>query len=189
MEIVQYILKLLGFSFEDAYLEGFLSTLKAYSFYFFNLSIFWVTIVCEIIFILKALKYSTFLEISELAPCLCYCSVALTKYLVIFLNRRVLKNAFETFEDMYPKEPTDVEQKYIDEYMGFSYWLIKWTLIINFPLIWCFNFFSLWLMVYEKYTVGTTTFILPYDAWYPFDYQNIYVWLPLLVYQFHSGKI
>lgn len=190
MVIIRGIFKLIGYRFDDACSGDLPSILKAYSCYFFHLFLFWVTIMGEIIFILKALTFSSFLEVSELAPCLCYCTLAFSKFSVIFFKRNELKEAFDTLEAMYPKAPIEeMEQKYIDEYMGFLYALMKWTILSSLPVIWSFNFFSVWVMLYEKYTIGTTTFMLPYDAWYPFDYQNIYIWLSLLVYQFHSGKI
>ncbi|XP_077287683.1 uncharacterized protein LOC143912274 [Arctopsyche grandis] len=152
MVIIRGIFKLIGYRFDDACSGDFPSILKAYSCYFLHLLLFLVTIMGEIIFILKALTFSSFLEVSELAPCLCYCTLAFSKFSVIFFKRRDLKEAFDTLEAMYPKAPIGkMEQKYIDEFMG------------------------------------TTTFMLPYEVWYPFDYQNIYVWFSLLVYQFHSG--
>ncbi|XP_059615687.1 putative odorant receptor 85d [Phlebotomus argentipes] len=110
-----------------------------------------------------------FLELTALAPCTIFSSIALIKLNMIWWNQKRLTRIVNKLEEIFPKTEDDQEEYHIRETRRESYMITIYFSVSYMILIWVFNLLPLIVSIMDYMDTGIYKRQLPYFIWYPFN--------------------
>lgn len=136
-------------------------------FSFINLTL---SYIAEWIYLFTALgTFGSFLQLTDLAPCMCFVTLAINAMVVILRRRKRIVKVITTLEEIFPADAEDQRVQYIPEKKR-QFDRLLFTFSGAFlSLITTFNFIDFGVTLIGFFKSGVWKKDLPYFLWYPFD--------------------
>lgn len=131
--------------------------------------------VGEIIMIVKVFgNFQNFVEITDIAMCVGFISIAFVKVATIFSNTKRMSKLINYLEFEFPKSIDEQHKFNVKKYVHKTKRIMKSYSILFMTMIWCYNLFALAESIIGYVRFGNWNADFPYVIWYPFDpYEKI----------------
>lgn len=152
---------------------------------FFNL---WIAYVGEFIFMGTSFgKFGSFLQMTALAPCMCFVTLAVNEMILIKRQRTRLVEVIATLEKQFPKTIEEqCAEKVMEKKRQFDRYLFGFSGAFLI-LIMTFNFIPFIVTLVQYLVHGVWKKELPYFVWYPFDEFDNRYFAAIYLHQTYAG--
>ncbi|XP_075979513.1 putative odorant receptor 92a [Anticarsia gemmatalis] len=143
-----------------------------------------IMMVTEISFFVSRISAENFLELTQLAPCICIGILSLLKIAAISQKRGKIYALTESLSQLYDHILVDSNKRQLVRHeLVLVNMLMKYFFVLNAVLITVYNFSTLAMILYHYFTTNEIVFRLPYAVLLPFSTD---AWIPWAGVYMHS---
>lgn len=163
---------------------------KIYTRCYVFIIILFITAIQELIFIVSNTSRENFLQMTQLVPCYCTCTLTLSKIVTMVAKKHKICNLTNNLNKLYQVSIKDLDNNSdIRRDIIFTRTLVKYYFILNAFLINVYTLSSLFVMLYLYLKTKEVTFLLPVPVALPFATDTWLPWLAVYLETSWAGKI
>ncbi|XP_028161527.1 odorant receptor 85b-like isoform X1 [Ostrinia furnacalis] len=158
--------------------------------FYFMVVVVIIMLIGEISFFVSRYAPENFMELTQLASCICVGALSLLKILPIAHKKQKIFELTESLDGLYntilenPKKKAIIRRQMILVKI-----LMKYLFIVNIALFVIYNISPLIFMTYNYIETNEVEFILPFALGVPFSIESMATWFPVYAYSVFSSFV
>ncbi|NP_001091818.1 olfactory receptor 42 [Bombyx mori] len=142
----------------------------------------------EIAFFGSRMSSENFLELTQLAPCICIGVLSVLKILALTAKRQKIYELTQNLECLHKIILNDTRKtELVRKNLVLIKFITKYFFVLNAVLIFVYNFSSPVIIAYNYIVSNEVQFVLPYAVLLPFKTDSWIPWLIVYVYSIFCG--
>lgn len=146
-------------------------------------------LVGEASFFVSRISLENFLELTQLAPCICIGILSILKIIAICMKRNKIFELSNSLSELYDHILADSNKRQLVRYeLVLVNMLMKYFFVLNAVLITVYNFSTLAMILYHYIMTNEIEFKLPYAVLVPFSTDAWIPWAGVYMHSVICGK-
>lgn len=157
----------------------------------YYIMLFWLLIMIlqEILYFFSKFSNENFLDLTQLAPCICIGILSCLKIILIATKKESVFKLTNRLKDLYEDIIQDGKKvALVKSNFNFLKYLTKYFFVLNAILINVYNFVTIFIILYLYLKKNKVQFILPYAIWAPFSIDTWSKWFVVYLHSIINGE-